>query len=360
MPSCRRCHAHFDPQSNHAQACRLHSEGFSGETRQRWAAPGDEAKGGAVSFFYSCCGAANIDAPGCTASHHVSYDEALPTLYKDYGAAGSLAARSTCKSTSSQDGAPLAMDARDGGRSCGSNANSDGSMPFVTASGYVFFQHDAASLPALRERMRSLIRDDYVGSSAAPGADSTPADTAAAAAAAMAACPPLHLSSMRGTILLSTEGANVLLCGSPSQVAEMKRRVAGVHASFEDVHYKDTRSAKPTLSRYLVKIKSEIISMGCDPAMTPARTACPAQHLEPAEFKAMLDNAKGGGGAGGAGAGGAGANGVVVLDTRNDYEVRLGTFGGALDLDIKYVWLPMVMARPKRKQREGVMSRCTV
>ena len=229
---------------------------------------------------------------------------------------------------------------------CGSgNSNSDGSMSFVTASGYVFFQHDAASLPALRERMRSLIRDDYVGSAAAPGADSTPAAAAAAAAAAAVIVPPvadaasaLHLSSMRGTILLSTEGANVLLCGSPSQVAEMKRRVAGVHASFEDVHYKDTRSAKPTLSRYLVKIKSEIISMGCNPAMTPARTACPAQHLEPAEFKAMLDNAKGGGGAEGAGgAGGGGANGVVVLDTRNDYEVRLGTFGGALDLDIKYV-----------------------
>ena len=63
-------------------------------------------------------------------------------------------------------------------------------MSFVTASGYVFFAHTSTSLPPLRERVRD-------------------AQTALAASGS---------GDLRGTILLSTEGANVLLCGTPEAV----------------------------------------------------------------------------------------------------------------------------------------------
>eukprot|EP00947_MAST-08B_sp_MAST-8B-sp1_P003387 g3387.t1 len=165
-------------------------------------------------------------------------------------------------------------------------------MSFVTASGYVFFAHTSTSLPPLRERVRD-------------------AQTALAASGS---------GDLRGTILLSTEGANVLLCGTPEAVAAMKAALPGCHPSFSECHYKDTLSVKPTLARFLVKIKKEIISMGYHAdSMTPARSSPGASHLAPHDFKRMIESKEE----------------MVVLDTRNDYEVRLGTFEGALDLDIK-------------------------
>ena len=78
---CQRCHNHYDKANNAPGACRYHPEAWSGEDSQRWAAPGERpADGGAVSYFYSCCGAE--DAPGCCVGPHVSYDEPLPWQQK--------------------------------------------------------------------------------------------------------------------------------------------------------------------------------------------------------------------------------------------------------------------------------------
>ena len=73
--TCRRCKQQFLAAENGPQVCRFHPESYSGETAQRWKAPGDVDGGGAVHWFWTCCGSADRDAPGCCAARHISYDE---------------------------------------------------------------------------------------------------------------------------------------------------------------------------------------------------------------------------------------------------------------------------------------------
>ena len=67
--------------------------------------------------------------------------------------------------------------------------------------------------------------------------------------------------------------------------------------------------------RMLVRLKKEIISLGMD-NIKPAEFTGP--NIKPTDFQEMLDNEEE----------------VIVLDTRNDYEVRVGTFKNAVDLKI--------------------------
>mmetsp|Transcript_16714 Transcript_16714/g.25110 ORF Transcript_16714/g.25110 Transcript_16714/m.25110 type:complete len:112 (-) Transcript_16714:94-429(-) len=72
---CRVCHKYFLHSENHPRACRVHPESFTGETAQRWLAPGDTKDAGEIHYFYSCCGSPDINSPGCCHSMHVGFDE---------------------------------------------------------------------------------------------------------------------------------------------------------------------------------------------------------------------------------------------------------------------------------------------
>jgi len=72
---CRRCTQRFDKYCRDANGCTFHPESWSGETKQRWAAPGDNVGGAEVHYFWSCCGKAEEDASGCKSSHHRTFDE---------------------------------------------------------------------------------------------------------------------------------------------------------------------------------------------------------------------------------------------------------------------------------------------
>ena len=123
-----------------------------------------------------------------------------------------------------------------------------------------------------------------------------------------------HLG-LKGTILVSPEGINVFVAGPEREIGEFK---ALLHADdrFADLRFKESRSAAQPFKRMLVKIKPEIITLrvpGLDPAANPA----PA--LAPIDLKRWLDEGRE----------------VVLLDTRNAFEVEAGTFRNALHLDLK-------------------------
>lgn len=112
-----------------------------------------------------------------------------------------------------------------------------------------------------------------------------------------------------GTILLSHEGVNGFLAGTEAAVAEIKTVLDAV-PGFAGLDFKVSYSAEIPFRRMLVKLKKEIISMGRE-EVRPAQKTAP--RLEPEQLKQWLDEGRE----------------VVLIDTRNEYEIELGTFKGA-------------------------------
>ena len=115
---------------------------------------------------------------------------------------------------------------------------------------------------------------------------------------------------LKGTILLSTEGINMFVAGAPEFI-EMLLAKLGKISGLEGLQPKISLSDQQPFNRMLVRIKKEIISFGME-SIRPANYTSPK--IAPDELKRWLDEGRP----------------VTLLDTRNDYEVRLGTFKGAL------------------------------
>jgi UPF0176 protein len=128
-----------------------------------------------------------------------------------------------------------------------------------------------------------------------------------------ALCAKLQL---KGTILLSPEGINFMLAGTIAAMQSLKDYFAQ-DVRFNDLAFKDSYSAEQPFNRMLVKIKKETISIRM-PHIRPAEQ--PAPYIMPQQLKQWLDAGKD----------------FLLLDTRNDYEIRLGTFTNAKHLNIKH------------------------
>ena len=114
---------------------------------------------------------------------------------------------------------------------------------------------------------------------------------------------------LKGTILLSPEGINVFVAGSEPAVTRFK---AFLHADprLAGLRLKESVSSYQPFKRMLVKIKKEIITLRV-PGLDPAAQRAPA--VTPAELKRWLDEGRQ----------------VVLLDTRNAFEMETGTFRDA-------------------------------
>ena len=120
---------------------------------------------------------------------------------------------------------------------------------------------------------------------------------------------------LKGTILLSTEGINLFVAGPAARVDQLLSLLRAV-PGLEDLTPKVSLSEQQPFSRMLVKIKREIISFGVE-GIDPVNR--PAPRISPRQLKQWLDEGKP----------------VTLLDTRNDYEVELGTFHGAIPIGVR-------------------------
>jgi predicted sulfurtransferase len=120
---------------------------------------------------------------------------------------------------------------------------------------------------------------------------------------------------LKGTILLSEEGINFFLAGTQESIDQFIAHIEE-DERFRGIPLKISYSNHQPFNRMLVRLKKEIISMGHDD-VKPATFTGP--FISPKEFKSWLDEGKE----------------VIVLDTRNDYEMRLGKFENAVDLEIE-------------------------
>lgn len=67
---CRVCKKQFDPNENGPRSCRRHTSAFSGRLLRV-----EPTETSDLTFFYDCCGATDVNAPGCTFGRHESYDD---------------------------------------------------------------------------------------------------------------------------------------------------------------------------------------------------------------------------------------------------------------------------------------------
>ncbi len=138
---------------------------------------------------------------------------------------------------------------------------------------------------------------------------------------------------LKGTILLTPEGINLFLSGPRSQIDRFLAWLRS-DARFADIEVKESYSEEQSHKRMLVKIKKEIITMRM-PLIKPELGRAPA--VAPTTLKRWLDQ-------------GHDDNGkpVVMVDTRNAFEVDVGTFNNTIDYRIaKFTEFPEVIAANK-------------
>jgi UPF0176 protein len=148
-------------------------------------------------------------------------------------------------------------------------------------------------------------------------------------------------SGLKGTILLSTEGINLFMAGPRAAIdeaVEVIRAVPGLAA----LAPKYSESDEQPFNRMLVRIKKEIIAFGVE-GINPATRTSPK--LKAHELKQWLDEGRP----------------ITLLDTRNDYEVKLGTFKGAVPAGIDHFRdFPSAVANlPEEMKTQPVVMFCT-
>ncbi len=147
-------------------------------------------------------------------------------------------------------------------------------------------------------------------------------------------------SKLRGTILLAGEGINLFVAGDAPGIEKLLRRLE----SDEEVgplEVKRSYTHYQPFNRMLVKVKQEIIAFGVE-GIAPANQS--SQKMAPAELKQWLDERRD----------------FTLLDTRNEYEVKLGTFAEAVTLGIDHFReFPQAAERQRRTTTppSGVQNR---
>ena len=121
-----------------------------------------------------------------------------------------------------------------------------------------------------------------------------------------------HEQGLKGTVLVAAEGLNGTLSGSGSG---LRRWLDELRADprFDDlaVRFSSAAEANPVFLRLKVRVKDEIVALR-RPDLDPGHRT--GQHVDAATWNRLLDDPR-----------------VTVIDTRNSYEIAVGTFPGALD-----------------------------
>jgi UPF0176 protein len=115
---------------------------------------------------------------------------------------------------------------------------------------------------------------------------------------------------IKGTLLLAGEGINGTIAGPQDGIARVIAHIRGLHGCADlDVKY----SSAPAMPfhRMKVRIKREIVTMG-EPDINPLEGT--GTYVAPEGWNDLI-----------------GDPGTIVIDTRNAYEVAVGTFAGAID-----------------------------
>lgn len=117
-------------------------------------------------------------------------------------------------------------------------------------------------------------------------------------------------SGVLGTLIVAGEGINGTVAGPPEAVAALVEFIRELNG-FARLDVKWSDAGSPPFRRLKVRVKREIVTMGV-PGIDPALSA--GTYVAPRDWNTLISDPE-----------------TVVIDTRNAYETKLGSFAGAVD-----------------------------
>lgn len=115
---------------------------------------------------------------------------------------------------------------------------------------------------------------------------------------------------IQGTLLLAEEGVNGTLAGTRVGIDAMLDHLKS-YPALAGLEHKESYCEEMPFKRLKVKLKSELITLG-DPTVDPRKIV--GTYVDPQDWNKLILDPE-----------------VTLIDTRNDYEVAIGTFKGAID-----------------------------
>mgnify|MGYP001817625361 CR=1 FL=1 len=119
---------------------------------------------------------------------------------------------------------------------------------------------------------------------------------------------------VKGTLLLASEGINGTIAGTRQGIDKVLAHIRNLPGC-ADIEWKESSAEEMPFKRLKVRLKREIVTMG-QPDVDPSASV--GTYVAPENWNALIARED-----------------VVTIDTRNDYEVSIGTFEGAIDPETK-------------------------
>jgi UPF0176 protein len=119
---------------------------------------------------------------------------------------------------------------------------------------------------------------------------------------------------VKGTLLLAREGINGTIAGSDEAIGRVLNHIRDLLGG-ADIEVKYSRTEAQPFRRMKVRIKREIVTMG-QPDIDPLGSV--GRYVSPEDWNELIREP-----------------GTILIDTRNDYEVAVGTFSGAINPQTK-------------------------
>lgn len=127
-----------------------------------------------------------------------------------------------------------------------------------------------------------------------------------------------NVPSICGTLLLANEGINGTIAAYPDEMDKMTAyldRILHVKGEAKACEFKYSHASEQPFNRFKVRLKKEIVTLRA-PEANPNELV--GEYVEPKDWNDLINDPD-----------------VVLVDTRNDYETKVGIFEGAIDPDIK-------------------------
>jgi UPF0176 protein len=121
-------------------------------------------------------------------------------------------------------------------------------------------------------------------------------------------------AGIKGTLLLATEGINGTIAGAVEGIDVVLAHIRTL-PSCADLDVKFSTARTPPFLRMKVRLKKEIVTLGVE-GVDPARQT--GRYVDPEDWNAVINDP-----------------GTILIDTRNDYEVKTGSFRGAINPETK-------------------------